>query len=237
VIDKPNTVIDSTHIIGCVDVEADNVTIQNSWITSTDWFAIIYGDKNPSVTGLKVLHTTMDIDKPKCPNGVNCNYGLNPNGNGTYEVGWSNISGFKDGLDISTGYIHDNYIWGLLQFDGAHTQDIYVWPGGTGVRIVHNTLISDIVDSTASIYVTDNQGHQQNVTIENNWLAGGSYALYAGDSTATQIVVTNNKFSTEVTPNSGYYGAVTDIYHNTDNVFSGNVWANGPNAGQAIPEP
>ena len=52
-ITTPNTVINGQHITGCIQVEANNVTIQNSEITSSNFYAIQYGRDNPSVTGLK----------------------------------------------------------------------------------------------------------------------------------------------------------------------------------------
>jgi hypothetical protein len=64
-------------------------------------------------------------------------------------------------------------------------------------------------------------GPVSNTIVADNWIAGGSYALYGGDGTATGIKVTNNVFSPQVYPNIGYYGMVAKW--NTGG--SGNVWS------------
>jgi hypothetical protein len=66
-------------------------------------------------------------------------------------------------------------------------------------------------------------------------MAGGAYTFYGGDTTATYIVVENNVFSTEISADGGYYGTVSYWQaNNTGNVWSGNVWGNGPDAGQTV---
>ena len=79
-----------------------------------------------------MLHDTVQSVPGKGPDSGGYDYGISELGHGTIEVGYSNISGFKDGVDIDTGSLHDNYIHDLSQFSGAHTQDVYVWCGGAG---------------------------------------------------------------------------------------------------------
>jgi hypothetical protein len=38
-----------------------------------------------------------------------------------------------------------------------------------------------------------------------------------------------------VLPKGGVYGPLVDTSNNTGNVYTGNVWANGPKAGRTIP--
>jgi hypothetical protein len=71
--------------------------------------------------------------------------------------------------------------------------------------------------------------------MDDNWLAGGAFALYAGDPTASYIVITNNKFSTEVSAKSGYWGAMTGNSGNPGNVYTNNRFKFGPNDGKLIP--
>lgn len=153
------------------------------------------------------------------------------------EIAYNDISGYKDGVTISGGYVHDNYIHNLSQFVGAHTQDIYVHTGPNQVKIEHNTLINDSPQdqATAAVYIAPDDGHQNDRILTKNLLAGGAYTVYGGDSTATNIVVTDNKFSTQVWPNSGYYGWAAYWWPgNSGNVWSGNTWADGSNSGQTI---
>jgi hypothetical protein len=64
--------------------------------------------------------------------------------------------------------------------------------------------------------------------VENNFLAGGGYTLYAGagDMGPTyNIKIINNVWSRQVFPEGGYFGPVA--YFDKDgagNVWSGNTW-------------
>ena len=236
VITTSNTVVNGVDLHGCIDVEASNVTIENSRISSNTWWGIKFGGSNPNITGLKVLHNTLLSVAGQGPDAGGYDYAVSGQANGTMEVGYNDISGYKDGTDVSSGSVHDNYIHDLSTFSGAHVQDVYVWPGA-GLTITHNTLINQaaLQYTTAAIYIAPDAGHQNNVQVTNNLLAGGAYAFYGGDSTATNISVLNNSFSTQVSASCGYYG--TDGYwwpNNTGNVWTGNVWADGPKAGSTV---
>lgn len=67
-------------------------------------------------------------------------------------------------------------------------------------------------------------------------MAGGSLVLYGGDTTATNIAVTDNVFSTEIwSPDGGFNGTVGYWQPgNAGNVWRDNVWGNGAKAGQAV---
>jgi hypothetical protein len=241
VITTDGTVVDGVDLHGCIDVEANNVTIQNSRISSDTWWAVRYGASQSNVTGLRLLHNTILSVPGAGPDSGGYDYAIDQAGSGGMEVAFNDISGYKDGVDISSGSVHDNYIHDLSYFTGAHDQDIYVWCGGSGLTIRHNTLSTGIpttmaggAGATAAIYIAPDCGHQNEVTVDDNRLAGGAYALYGGDNTATNIVVTNNGFSTALYPNCGIYG--TDAYWhagNAGNVWTGNVWSDGPRAGMA----
>ncbi|WP_407180101.1 right-handed parallel beta-helix repeat-containing protein [Bradyrhizobium sp. STM 3562] len=239
VVSNDNTVIDALHVTGCIDVEANNVTIQNSRVTATTgiWWAIKYGATKPNATGLKILHVTVESipgQGPAADGGYP--YGISTQGTGSLEVGYSNISGFKDGIDVAQGYIHDNWIHDLAKYADAHTQGIYVWaaPSGGSLLIKHNTITDIILDSTAAIFMKEGLGIHD-VTIQDNWLAGGSYTLYGGGADTTNIQVLDNRFSTEITPKGGQYGSISYWSSTrTGNLWRNNAWVNGPRAGQPI---
>lgn len=235
VIDVDGTVINAIDLDGWIDVQANNVTIKNSVITSNNWWGIKYAEGK---TGLRVLHNTIKSIPGQGPDNGGYDYGIAQLGTGSMEIGWNDISGFKDGIDVATGNIHDNYIHDLSQFEGAHTQNIYVWCGGDGVVLKHNTLVNQTAKaySTAAVYIAPDCGRQNDVTVRDNWLAGGSLVLYAGGANATNIRIRNNKFSTEVwSPMGGFNGTVGYWSGgNAGNLWTGNVWANGPNAGKPL---
>lgn len=226
-------------LTGTLDVEASNVTIENSILTGVSWWGVQLGVSNYGATNLVINHDTLQTVAGNGPDSGGYDYGISPGqySTGSMTVEYSNISGYKDGIDITTGSIHDNYIHNLSQFTGSHSQDIYVYSGGSGITIKHNTLINDtpISQASASVYIAPDSPNQHNVTVTQNKLAGGALCLYGGDSNATNIVVTNNGFSTLMYSDCGYYG--TDGYWhagNAGNIWSGNVWADGPNAGQTV---
>lgn len=235
VITTDNTVIDGINLDGWIDVEANNVTIQNSVITSNNWWGVRYAG---GVTGLKILHSVIRSVPGQGPDNGGYDYGIAQLGNGTMEVAYNDISGFKDGVDVTTGYVHDNYIHDLSQFDGAHTQNVYVWCGGNGVTLQHNTLINQTGQeyATAAVYIAPDCGAQNNVTVDTNWLAGGSLVLYGGGAMASNIHVQNNAFSTAIwSPDGGFNGTVGYWADgNAGNLWSGNTWADGPNAGLPV---
>lgn len=220
---------------GCIDVEADNVTIENSVIKSDTWWGI---HTTNGATNLKLIHDTIgNQGAGEGPDSGGYDYAIT--GFRTLDVSYCNISGFKDGVDISDGTFDNNYVHDLSAFNGAHTQDMYVYPATTSLTVNHNTLINQtsIQYSTAAVYIAPDSPGQNHDTITDNWMAGGSYTFYGGDSSAKYIVVKDNVFSTEISPSGGTYGVNAGSYwwaNNVGNIWSGNVWGNGPDAGKTI---
>lgn len=237
-ITEDGAVVEGIHLTGWLQIEASNVTIRNSVVTSTSWWGILFGQTNQSATNLTIDHVTVDSVPGQGPDNGGYDYGIAAAGTGSMDVAFADVSGFKDGIDISLGSVRDSYVHDLSQFTGAHTQAVYAWCGGAGLTLEHNTFVNqtDQDYSTAAIYIAPDCGHQNAVTVHDNWLAGGAYVLYGGDTTATNIRVTDNAFSTEiVSPSCGYYG--THAYwfpDNAGNVFTGNVHANGPAYGSTV---
>ena len=232
------TVINGADITGVIDVEASNVTIENSVINGTSWWAIRYGVSNPSVSGLQVIHDTIQASFGSGPDNGGYDYAILPQTSGSMTVAYDNISGFKDGIDTSSGTIHDNYIHDLSPCSGCHDQDIYVHGGGAGSTITHNTLIGSPTSAgvTAAVYIANDEPNQDNDTVEGNWMAGGAYCVYQGYpptgswAAPVNIKVLNNVFSTELYATGGMFGV--NYGSGPGSTWSGNTWINGPNAGQ-----
>ena len=109
--------------------------------------------------------------------------------------------------------------------------------GGDGLKITHNTLLDQVAASkgaSSSIGLYEDSGAVTNVTISNNFIAGGAYALYPGGTKSKKVVVKSNAFSTMFWRNSGIYGPVAKPYWHTGfgNVWSGNTWADGQKPGR-----
>jgi hypothetical protein len=119
-----------------------------------------------------------------------------------------------------------------LGHEWVHT-DSFISSGDDtgGLTLRHNTLINqDPVDkgASASVGLFPDDGPVANSTVDDNWMAGGAYAFYGGDSGSHGIVVTNNVFSLEISPNGGLYGFVAKWNaKGAGNVWSGNRTSSG----------
>jgi hypothetical protein len=233
-------VIKGWDLKGSLDVYANNVTIEDSRITSTNWWGV---NLRPGYSGLRILHSFITGTPGKGVDNGGEDYALSNMSEGSVEVGWSDLSVFGNTVSTGHGYIHDNYIHGIVPFitkngNYEHTDTIISEGGDTGgLRIEHNTLLNP-VDAThgasSAIGLYADSGNVMNTTIKNNWMAGGAYTLYGGGKGSAQIVVTGNVFSDEYWAKCGIYGPIA--YWNQDgsgNLWSGNTYRNG----NAVPTP
>ena len=240
-ITQNGTVINGVNLTGSIDVYANNVTIENSRINADSWWGINLRD---GYTNLKVVHCTIVGLAGKGPDNGAEDYGVSSSG-GNVEVGWSDISGFGDAVSMGTGYVHDNYVHDLAVFQpagssGYNHDDAFISDGGSGLTIEHNTMLDQVPvneGASASIGLYEDSSPVTDVTVTDNFMAGGAYALYPGGGSSSQdISITNNVFSTMYWPQSGYYGPdAGEYWHDgSGNSWSGNTWADGPHAGQAV---
>jgi hypothetical protein len=227
-ITKNGSVLDHWDLKGSLDIYADNVTVQNCRIASKNWWGI---NLRPGHTGLRVLHCVITGVPGAGQDNGGEDYAVSNMSNGTIEVGWNNVSQFGNALSMGHGNIHDNYVHDLSAFinlggEYQHT-DALISDGGDkgGMMIKHNTLLNQIPvnkGASAAVGLFADTGIVSNTTVDGNWIAGGAYALYGGNTGATNIKVTNNVFSTQFWPSVGYYGPVTAW----NAKGAGNVWSN-----------
>lgn len=208
------TVISRWDITGSLDIYANNVTVIDSRITSDNWWGI---NLRSGYSGLRILHTTITAVAGKGPDNGGVDYAVSNMGTSSIEVGWCDVSVFGDALSMGQGDLHDNYVHDVTPFknlggEWQHTNAVISDGGGKGgLTIRHNTLLNPTpVDQGASgsVGLFADTGPVVNVTVQDNWLAGGAYALYAGGTGATGIKVTGNIFSTQYHPGAGGYGPV-----------------------------
>jgi len=249
-INDDNTVINCVHMVGSFAVYANNVTIKNTIILTRNWSAINLHD---GYSGLKVLHNTITGDVGQGYDHGGEDYGFSNNGSNV-EAGWNNISEFGAGISSGNGNIHDNYAHDNQPFipfgsncpggvcDYYVHSDPFISSGGdsSGLTLRHNTFFDQEtteMGASASIGLFYDSGPVSNTTVDDNLMAGGAYCVYpGGGATSSNIVITNNHFSTLFWPNCGVYGPDASTFWHTGggNVWSGNIWDSGPNAGQAV---
>jgi hypothetical protein len=219
---KAGTVLDGIDIRADISIEADNVTIKNSRVITAGEWGIIQRQnaKNLVVQDSEIRGNGKD----RLQHAV-FNLG------GYLTIRRTEMSAVSDAVSTPVGLIEDNYLHDPVYFDGDHTDMIQSNsgpPAGQSLIIRHNTVINTL-DQTSAVALFQDFGVQHDALIEDNLLAGGGYALYAGSGTkgtSYNIKIINNVFSREVHKNSGQFGPVAYWdQKGSGNVWQGNVWA------------
>jgi hypothetical protein len=220
-------VISGWNLTGSLDIYANDVTVVDSSITSSNWWGV---NLRSGYHGLRVLHSRITGVPGKGQDNGGEDYAVSNMGTSSIEVGWSDISVFGNALSMGQGDLHDNYVHDLAPFVNAsgqwqHLDAVISDGGGNGQLLIrHNTLLNAAdVDhgASAGIGLYPDTGTVSNAVVDDNWIAGGAYALYGGGPGSTGIKVTRNVFSDQYHPACGVYGNVA--YWNAGG--AGNVWA------------
>jgi hypothetical protein len=233
-------VINGINLTGSLDVWANNVTIENSTITTRNWWGI---NQRGGHHGLKIVHCTIIGVVGKGLDRGGEDYGISNNGT-AMEAAYNNIYGFGEGITAGKGYFHDNYVHNLQSYvpigSNAHQHtNGFIDSGGSGIDIVHNTFLNWMpprAGGSSGLMLANDSGPVTNATVEDNWIAGGSYCLYPGAAGSKNVVISGNFFSTEYFHQCGYFG-LDDVLHwvrGNGDVWHKNIWANGSQAGQEV---
>lgn len=221
------TVIDHKSVTSCIQISAANVVIRNSLIRCAGTPILLLDDASTYNGRASLLVEDSEID---------CR--LSPGSTGIAEAHVVarrvDIYGCENGLSINQDVtLEDSYIHNLYNTGEAHSDDIQLsfghWVGGgyvccaLNVTIRHNTLYSTgISGDLGSSAITANKAPDENVLIDGNLMAGGSYTIYCDQfgSTGINFRVTNNHFSTRFSPIIGAFGVSDEC---GDETQSGNV--------------
>ncbi|HEX4790877.1 MAG TPA: hypothetical protein VH372_20615 [Actinospica sp.] len=227
-------VVSGWNLVGSLDVYANDVTVVDSRIDSSSWWAV---NLRSGYTGLRILHSVLTGTPGAGPDNGGEDYAVTNMGAGSVEVGWDDVSVFGDALSLGNGSIHDDYVHDLHPFinrSGTYQHLNTIISDGDdrlGLRIEHNTLLNPVPADqgpTSAIGLLPNTGPISDTAVVDNWIAGGAYAIYGGGTGATGVVVTGNVFSTQYWSRCGVYGPVA--YWNSGgagNEWSDNRYSNG----------
>jgi hypothetical protein len=232
-----NAVLSGLYIPYNVNVTgAAGVTIENDLITGS----------GQTSYGVTLRHTTNTTIANNTISGLNTSSGRlmvgvkDIYGDATgLQVLNNNIQDTGTGIQAEQGLLQGNYIHTMGYLPGDHINGITSNGGFTNtLTINHNTILVNH-NQTDAIGLFEDFGTQQNRTITNNLLGGGSYAIYAGQNTGaaptSNIVITGNHITTDLYPNGGVYGPITAYNPTaTGDTFTSNTW---DNTGQTIPNP
>lgn len=231
-------VLSRLAVAGCIEIYADNVTISDVDI-KVDGDGEGWGIGVRGKVGATIEDTTI---APATP-GHQLQVGIKDlTGSSTLTILRNDISGWSTGIQVSRGLVEDNYVHDPVYRAGDHTNG-FTDDGGRydGTMIVRHNTFLNTQDQADAISFFEDFGYVQNVVVENNLIAGGSYSLYAGHNdggpATNHIVITGNHFSTRYFSLGGTFGPACCFDHGVGNVWSGNVWQDGAHAGQPVHAP
>ena len=239
-----NTVINGEKIKGALEIGAKNVTVKNCWIVSD--FSHRGAGRELSGTGVITIQPGASATISHCTlDGSNATHA------GIWHVGTSltatanNIFGVNDGIfswpdnsSPTAGWnvtIQDNYLHDFTALAANGHIDGYQTEGSSYGVIRHNTFyITQPQNAAVAIWNSRRDSH--GFLIDNNLAAGSGFLMYAedyhpsekspkGGYSVTDIVYTNNRFSTALYPCAGRYGVwyprgtPTDGWHRSGNMI------------------
>jgi len=214
VITTPGAVIEGLDIHGSVTIAADNVTLLNCKVTTSEQFVV----NSRGVTGTIVQDCELNG-----LGGTSNSMGI-IGGQGTFQG--NNIYNVENGINVEASgvLIQDNYIHSLSASGSPHYDGIQMSGGFNDITILHNTVIcvSDGFSGNAAIYATNDFGGINNVVVEDNQLIGGGFTCFVDYKPAKAGTLTGIQFTNNVI-DPGWWGYVTFLNGNTSNlVWQGN---------------
>ena len=229
-ITQPGYVLQNLEVDGCITVKtsADNVAIKNVLVKGGGCYWPI---RNFGATGLTITDVEVDgLNNPSNDAGISCD---------NCTVTRANIHNTIDGMKVGDNTtVQDSYIHGLNRTSVSHNDGIQCL-GTTGLQIRHNTILAGAEATSSVLLSTGSATDMRNISIDNNLVGGGRFTIYGGYnsnvddvSKVSNIHITNNKFTTQFYSTSGEFGPLTSV--DSPVVLSGNLWYDGPNAGQPV---
>jgi hypothetical protein len=187
----PGTVISGKNITGQIVINANNVTIRNTKITSGDYYPIRY---NAPYTGLLVEDTEIAGTSTDVTSAIS--FGL-------YTARRVNVHGSADGLKVDNdATVEDSYIHDLATNATTHN-DGFQTTGGSNVTLRHNTCkLSTMPTANACIQMGTEWAGNSNWLVTNNLFDGGGYIINARAG-GTNLVFSNNRFTHNYTYGTG----------------------------------
>lgn len=217
---RAGSTISGLDVRGTVTVSANDVTIRDSRVTAAypDGGAILV---EPKVSGTVIADSTIRGEGSGASSVAYAiqNAGWPPNASTVARrVQMYNCTECYNG----PGTLVDSYATVSAGVDGAHYEDVYYGGGAGLLTIRHDTLLNP-QQQTAVVFTKPDFGVVSNVTVTDCLLAGGGWTIYGGGDTATNVKITNNRFSPAYHPKIGYFGLDTGI-RSSQTTWSGNRW-------------
>ncbi|MBO3746962.1 hypothetical protein J5X84_12870 [Streptosporangiaceae bacterium NEAU-GS5] len=221
----PGTVIEGMDVHGEIEVMADDVVVRNTRVRGVEgWWGIL---QRQGYSGLTVEDTEIfGNGRQRTQFGI-LNQGV------MITVRRVDVHTISNGISTEQGLVEDSYFHDPKYYKDDHV-DMIMSSGppadGTKLVIRHNTAINTL-DQTGAISLFQDFGVVRDVTVQNNLMAGGGWAFYAGagvKGVSSNIKVIGNVFSRRVWPKGGSAGPVAYWDANgPGNEWRGNHWEDG----------
>jgi hypothetical protein len=236
-------VIENVDVNGTIFVDHNNVVVRNVRVRTSSGVEGIRFDPNKS--GLLIEDCELDGRGSDRPRGAVAW--------ARYTIRRCNIHGFGMGLAAyGDNIIEDNYIHDMEDFltpclaeggsagdpGGCPHQVAVQMEWGDNTKLRRNTILMPADGATATISAGYNAA--KGTVVENNIIGGyGSFAVQAGCGYPagynTDRIWRNNRITTVYHPLGGWYGTFSPDASSCIPKPYGNVWHDGPNAGQPVP--
>lgn len=203
-----DTVIDGMDIAGSIVIQANNITIRNTRITTSDFYPIRRDDG----TGLLVE----DTEIIGLTTDVTCAIAFEG-----YTARRLNVHGTADGFKANSNVtIEDCYVHDLAIGTDTHNDGIQTTSGGN-VVVQHNTFkLGEHPGTNACVQFGNEGGINDNWLLQNNLFDGGGWVINGSNdpSQNTNVRFLNNRFTRRYVYGVGYIGGSlwAGNYHDDD---------------------
>ena len=217
------TVFDGFDVSGTVDVLAAGVVVRNSRIRRSGESFGVAVRHVPNVTVENCEIFAPDAGRRRLMVGVKDVYGDAVG----LRVLRNDIWHTATGIQMTAGLVEGNYVHDLGLTGGDHVNGFTDNGGVTRPLVIRGNTFFNPHSQTDAISLFQDFGVIANRLIDDNLVAGGSYAIYAGAGPrpTSNIRITNNRFARTFFRASGRWGPITAYQASgAGNLFSGNVW-------------
>lgn len=187
-VSTPGTVINGLDINGTLTINANNVTVKNTRVTSGDAYNIV--KVADTATGVTLDHVTIDGKGMNGTEGANGVYGP-----GTYNA--VAVTGVENGFVPSSGAtITSSWVHNLASPGSPHYDGIQIDGARSDITVKNSTVDLTGLTQTSAVMVDNYFGPATDITITGNRLLGAGYTVYAdGQFNSNPITVTyaNNR--------------------------------------------
>lgn len=194
---------------GRINIDASNVTVENTKITTGAYFGvhIAKGVHGVTIEDVTIVGTTSG--------GGRCDVGID---GGEYTAERVNVSGCADGLHVGgTDVVRDSWVHDFSFTKTTHNDGIQVF-GAAGVLIDHNTIdFGSATRGNAAIFLQPTSNQINGVQIIGNLLNGAGYTVYIERS--TDVIVVDNRLGRHYK-----FGWIGTAHAPVKPTIAGNMW-------------